>query len=66
MTAVLEQLLFRLIVAVAVGLMAAGMIAVDRRRFRDRGLQYAPDRYVDCAPACFLFFGVQNNPDSVL
>ena len=58
MTAVLEQLLFRLIVAVAVGLMAAGMIAVDRRRFRDRGLQYAPDRYVDWAPACFLFFAV--------
>ena len=56
MTAVLEQLLFRLIVAVAVGLMAAGMIAVDRSRFRSKGLQNAPDRYGDCVGASFLIY----------
>ncbi|MBO4419984.1 MAG: M56 family metallopeptidase [Oscillospiraceae bacterium] len=54
----LEQILFRLVVAVVVGLMAAGMIAVDRSRFRSMGLQYAPDRYVEWAPVCFLVFAL--------
>ena len=53
---VLEQLLFRLIVAVMVGLMAAGMIELDRSRFRSKGLQNAPDRYGDCVGASFLIY----------
>ena len=52
----LEQILCRLVAAVVVGLMAAGMIAVDRRRFRSKGLQNAPDRYGDWVGVSFLAY----------